>query len=67
MVRARLRSRTCWSGTLRLVRRSLRDHRLIVVFFDLSSMQDEDIDRAVDAGEGLREQARCSRRTWWRW
>jgi VWFA-related protein len=27
----------------------LRDHRLIVVFFDLSSMQDEDIDRAVDA------------------
>ena len=29
----------------------LRDHRLIVVFFDLSSMQDEDIDRAVDAAE----------------
>ena len=28
---------------------ALRDHRLIVVFFDLSSMQDEDIDRAVDA------------------
>lgn len=28
----------------------LRDHRLIVMFFDLSSMQDEDIDRAVDAG-----------------
>jgi VWFA-related protein len=27
----------------------LRDHRLIVVFMDLSSMQDEDIDRAVDA------------------
>jgi len=27
----------------------LRDHRLIVLFFDLSSMQDEDIDRAVDA------------------
>ncbi len=27
----------------------LRDHRLIVVFFDLSSMQDEDIARAVDA------------------
>jgi VWFA-related protein len=27
----------------------LKDHRLIVVFFDLSSMQDEDIDRAVDA------------------
>src|ERR1700722_14522415 len=29
----------------------LRDHRLIVVFFDLSSMQDEDIDRAVDAAQ----------------
>jgi VWFA-related protein len=28
---------------------ALRDHRLIVMFFDLSSMQDEDIDRAVDA------------------
>jgi VWFA-related protein len=30
---------------------SLRDHRLIVIFFDLSSMQDEDIDRAVDAAD----------------
>jgi VWFA-related protein len=29
----------------------LKDHRLIVVFFDLSSMQDEDIDRAVDAAK----------------
>ena len=28
--------------------KQLRDHRLIVIFFDLSSMQDEDIDRAVD-------------------
>jgi VWFA-related protein len=27
----------------------LKDHRLIVLFFDLSSMQDEDIDRAVEA------------------
>ena len=27
----------------------LKDHRLIVMFFDMSSMQDEDIDRAVDA------------------
>lgn len=27
----------------------LRDHRLIVLFFDLSSMQDEDIDRAVQS------------------
>jgi VWFA-related protein len=29
----------------------LKDHRLIVIFFDLSSMQDEDIDRAVDAAQ----------------
>ena len=29
----------------------LRDHRLIVMFFDLTSMQDEDIDRAVDAAK----------------
>jgi VWFA-related protein len=29
--------------------KTLKDHRLIVMFFDLSSMQDEDIDRAVDA------------------
>jgi VWFA-related protein len=28
---------------------ALRDHRLIVMFFDLSSMQPEDIDRAVQA------------------
>ena len=30
---------------------ALKDHRLIVMFFDLSSMQDEDIDRAVDAAK----------------
>ena len=29
----------------------LKDHRLIVMFFDMSSMQDEDIDRAVDAAK----------------
>jgi VWFA-related protein len=29
----------------------LRDHRLMILFFDLSSMQDEDIDRAVIAAE----------------
>ena len=29
----------------------LRDHRLIVMFFDLTSMQDEDIDRAVEAAQ----------------
>ncbi|MDE1160464.1 MAG: VWA domain-containing protein [Acidobacteriaceae bacterium] len=28
---------------------ALKDHRLIVMFFDMSSMQDDDIDRAVDA------------------
>ena len=31
--------------------KQLKDHRLIVLFFDLSSMQDEDIDRAVEAAE----------------
>jgi VWFA-related protein len=31
--------------------KQLKDHRLIVIFFDLSSMQDEDIDRAVDAAD----------------
>jgi VWFA-related protein len=31
--------------------KELKDHRLIVIFFDLSSMQDEDIDRAVGAAE----------------
>ena len=30
---------------------SLRDHRLIVMFFDLSSMQPEDIDRSVEAAQ----------------
>ncbi len=29
----------------------LHDHRLIVMFFDLSSMQDEDIDRAVESAQ----------------
>ncbi|HEX7158930.1 MAG TPA: VWA domain-containing protein, partial [Edaphobacter sp.] len=29
----------------------LKDHRLIVMFFDLSSMQPEDVDRAVQAGQ----------------
>jgi VWFA-related protein len=29
--------------------KELKDHRLIVLFFDLSSMQDEDIDRGVEA------------------
>ena len=30
---------------------SLRDHRLIVMFFDLSTMQPEDVDRAVSAAQ----------------
>ncbi len=30
---------------------AVRDHRLIVMFFDLSSMQPEDIDRAVEAAQ----------------
>lgn len=30
---------------------ALRDHRLIVMFFDLSSMQPEDIDRGVEAAQ----------------
>ena len=30
---------------------ALHDHRLIVMFFDLSSMQPEDIDRAVEAAQ----------------
>jgi VWFA-related protein len=30
---------------------ALRDHRLIVMFFDLSSLQPEDIDRAVQAAQ----------------
>ncbi len=29
----------------------LKDHRLIVMFFDLSSMQPEDTDRAVEAAQ----------------
>ena len=30
---------------------ALRDHRLIIMFFDLSSMQPEDLDRAVEAAQ----------------
>ncbi len=30
---------------------ALRDHRLIVMFFDLSSMQPEDIDRAIESAQ----------------
>lgn len=31
--------------------KQLRDHRLIVMFFDITSMQDEDTDRAVQAAQ----------------
>ena len=31
--------------------RQLKDHRLIVMFFDLSTLQDDDTDRAVEAAE----------------
>jgi VWFA-related protein len=31
--------------------KSLRDHRLIIMFFDLSSMQPEDVDRAVESAQ----------------
>jgi VWFA-related protein len=31
--------------------KELKDHRLIVMFFDLSSMQPEDVDRAVEAAQ----------------
>jgi VWFA-related protein len=31
--------------------KALKDHRLIVMFFDLSSMQPEDVDRAVEAAQ----------------
>ena len=31
--------------------KELKDHRLIVMFFDLSTMQDDDTDRAVEAAE----------------
>ncbi len=31
--------------------RQLRDHRLIVIFFDLSTLQDDDTDRAVEAAQ----------------
>ncbi|MDE3103917.1 MAG: VWA domain-containing protein [Acidobacteriota bacterium] len=36
---------------------ALKDHRLIVLFFDLSSMQPEDVERAVDAAKQYIQQA----------
>jgi VWFA-related protein len=39
------------NGNFAANKEDLRDHRLIVMFFDLSSMQPEDIDRAVDAAK----------------
>ncbi len=45
----------------------LRNHRLIVMFFDLTSMQPEDLDRSVEAAQGFSAGAKCSPPTWWRW
>jgi VWFA-related protein len=39
------------NGNFAVNQEGLRDHRLIVLFFDLSSMQPEDVDRAVDAAK----------------
>jgi len=39
------------SGDFAAAPAALKDHRLIVMFFDLSSMQPEDIDRAVEAAK----------------
>jgi VWFA-related protein len=39
------------NGNFAQNKEELRDHRLIVLFFDLSSMQPEDVDRAVDAAK----------------
>jgi len=39
------------NGNFAANKEDLRDHRLIVMFFDLSSMQPEDIDRAVEAAK----------------
>ena len=33
----------------------LRNHRLIVMFFDLTSMQPEDLDRSVDAAKDFKK------------
>ncbi len=43
--------RICWERNFAASPKELKDHRLIVLFFDLSSMQDEDIDRAVEAAQ----------------
>ena len=45
----------------------LRNHRLIVMFFDLTSMQPEDLERSVEAAQAFSEEQRCSRPIWWRW
>ena len=44
----------------------LRNHRLIVMFFDLTSMQPEDLDRSVEAAQEFLKR-KCSRRIWWHW
>ena len=48
-------SRTVSPGTSASSVAGLKDHRLIVLFFDLSSMQPEEIDRATTAAEAYVE------------
>lgn len=58
---AALKEQTTVSGTASIAqmlersigadKQSLRDHRLIVLFFDLSSMQQSDIDRGVESAQ----------------
>ncbi len=46
--------------------KALQDHRLIVMFFDLSSMQPGGHRPLGAGGAGTTSTRRCSRRTWWR-
>ncbi|WP_246153589.1 VWA domain-containing protein [Terriglobus albidus] len=58
---AALKEKTTVAGTTSIAKmlersigedkQALRDHRLIVIFFDLSSMQQSDIDRGVDSAK----------------
>ena len=45
----------------------LRNHRLIVMFFDLTSMQPEDLERSVEAAQDFPAKPRCSPPIWSRW
>jgi VWFA-related protein len=50
------KSGTASGAPAETVARPLKDHRLIILFFDLSSMQPDEIDRAVIAAERYLEQ-----------